>query len=250
MVIIQLGLTSKNWEVIIMKKIVIRELSIWILATTAGLLLALIISRATLAYSKSIQGEIAQNVIRFHVIANSNTPIDQSLKNTVRDGILDRYKNKINPEATIEDTRAFLVAHLEDIQLYASRIVYDEGFSYPVKVTIDKVFFPTRVYGGMSFPAGEYEALRIVIGEGYGSNWWCVMFPPLCHVEGVMHISAHVYTDTHEYTLLSNLLSDETYELINHSQDDIGIVVRFKVVEWWQERMHNESPNPTMYVLR
>ena len=231
-----------------MKRIVIREVSIWILAIALGLLLALVISRATLAYSKSIQDEISQNVIRFHVIANSDSVVDQTLKNAVRDGVLNRYKNKLDPAGTIEETRMFLNAHMEDIQSYASQIISDEGFNYPVTAKIDRIFFPTRIYGGMSFPAGEYEALRIIIGTGYGSNWWCVMFPPLCHVEVTPNIPAHVPDGVQEYTLLSSFLSEETYSIINHSQGDIGVTVRFRVVEWWQEHMNSE--NPVMYVLR
>ena len=94
----------------------------------------------------------------------------------------------------------------------------------------------------MSFPAGEYEALRIIIGNGYGGNWWCVMFPPLCYVETPGENSA-----------LSNLLSNEAYALVSHYHGNNAVTVRFRVVEWWQERMHQPEDFPNdfsrMYLL-
>lgn len=207
-----------------------KELKIWPAAILSGLLMALVITN-TRAYSESIQREISRNVIRFHVIAGSDEKGALALKDIIRDEVLEYFGGKLDPESGIEDTRAFLLEHLEDIQKYAAGLIYDMGYDYSVRTELGKVFFPTRIYGNMAFPAGVYEALRIIIEEGYGSNWWCIMFPPLCYVDAAMPYDGG-------YTLLGALLSDEVYAVINYSQGGAGVRVRFRIVEWWQERMH------------
>ena len=157
-----------------------REIKIWTLALIIGLFLAQGITRT---YAINVQNEIAENVIRFHVISNSDTAEDQNIKNIVRDGVLDRFGKNLDPAASIEETREFLQIHMCEIEKYATQLVSEHGFDYPVVGVIDRTFFPTRTYGGLSFPAGEYEALRLIVGEGAGGNWWCVMFPPLCYVD-------------------------------------------------------------------
>ena len=229
---------------IINKKTLAREIKIWLAASAFGLTLALTIATHTQAYSQNIQNEISQNVIRFHVLANSNTEYDQYLKKAVRDGILDSFGSKLDPTGSITDTRFFLQEHIDEIESYAAQLVKNHGFEYSIKSVVDRTFFPTRKYSGISFPAGEYEALRIIIGEGRGDNWWCVMFPPLCYVDGT---TANPISD--DYTLLQALLSDETYALMNHTQGSTGVTVRFKIVEWWQERMQQEQ-QPVLYVQR
>ena len=209
---------------------IIKELKLWPFAIFFGLLTALAITN-TRAYSESIQGEIAQNVIRFHVIASSDEKEAQDLKNMIRDSVLERFGSKLDPAYGIANTRAFLAENLEDIQEYAAKLIYGKGYTYPVRAELSSVFFPTRVYGNMAFPAGIYEAVRIIICEGYGGNWWCVMFPPLCYVDGAVPVDG-------EYTLLGALLSEEAYGVLNYSRGGAGVRVRFWVVEWWQEIMH------------
>jgi len=237
---------NKNKGGFFVKKIIEKEIKIWLAASVIGIFLALMITMYTQTYAKNIQNEISQNVIRFHVMANSDGTQDQILKNLVRDGILDRFGNKLDPTVGIEDTRTFLLEHIEDIRGYAAYILQNEGFDYPVKALLGNAFFPTRMYGDMAFPAGEYEALRLIIGEGRGSNWWCVMFPPLCYIEAATPSSEEIIFD--DYTLLRHLLSDETYAIMNHSQRDASVTLRFRIVEWWQERMHEEGQPPTLYI--
>jgi len=239
-----------SWEMIT------RETKIGVAASAIGLFLALAIASYTQVYAENIQSEISQNVIRFHVLANSNSAQDQALKNIVRDGILDRFGSHLNPSyntlADIDDTRTFLLENLDDIQAYAMQLIQNEGFAYSVQGVLDWSFFPTRLYGDMTFPAGEYEALRIIIGEGRGGNWWCVMFPPLCYVDVATPntVADRSVFASESYVLLQHLLSDEAYAIINHSQGDTSVTVRFKVVEWWQERMNQDSQDPSLYVRR
>ena len=227
-----------------------KEIKIWLAASVIGVFIAYGIT-ATQAYAISVQNEIADNVIRFHVIANSDDPEDQAIKNTVRDGILDRFGGMLDPKGSIEDTRMFLTENLDDIESYAAILA-----GYPVKGIVGQASFPTRTYartyartcgnsyGNLSFPAGEYEALRLIIGDGRGGNWWCVMFPPLCYVDAAT-------PEPSGQTVFGTLLSEDTYALMNHTQNGNGVTVRFKIVEWWQERLHpSDAPDASTFALQ
>ena len=209
-----------------MEKIIVREIKIWLAALVIGLTMSLLIAY-TRAYAENVQNEIADNVIRFHVLANSDSVEDQELKNIVQKGIRARFSKELGPHGSLEESRKTILAGLDEIEHTAAKLVEKNGFDYPVKVALGRTFFPSVDYGDISFPAGEYEALRIIIGEGKGGNWWCVMFPPLCYLDAASPDSA-----------LSDLLSDDTYNLMNHSKNGAKVTVRFKVVEWWQERMN------------
>lgn len=123
---------------------------------------------------------IRQSVFRVHIIANSDSQTDQQLKLTVRNRLLVLSDNLFaeckNEEQAIKLAR-------ENIDLFrdeAKKTIQQQGFDYPVKVTVDKAYFDTRVYEGFTLPAGKYDALKVVIGSGRGKNWWCVMFPAVC----------------------------------------------------------------------
>lgn len=209
---------------------VLKEMKILLAATVIGLFLASAVA-FTQAYAENVQNEIAENVIRFHVLANSGSAEDIELKNYVRDGVLARFP--LDPDVGIEGARQHLLANLTEIEEYAAYLVQSRGFDYPVYGVVGQTFFPTRTYNDLAFPAGIYEAMRIIIGEGRGGNWWCVMFPPLCYVDAAS-------------PAMDDAVSENTLALMNHSQNGAGVTVRFKVVEWWQERMH--QPNLTHYL--
>ncbi len=128
-----------------------------------------------------IQGEegIYDNVVRLHILANSDRAEDQALKLAVRDGILAEYSEAFNCESR-EDAAARVEELLPSIQKSAQKIVADHNSNTPVTVAFTREAYPERVYGDLHFPAGTYHSLRIVIGDGDGQNWWCVLFPPLC----------------------------------------------------------------------
>lgn len=129
-------------------------------------------------YSQSVTDSLSQEVIRFHVVANSDTTDDQLLKQKVRDEVIDFIEPLIKECESVDDTRYILKGSLPVIKQIAEEVVRDWGKDYEVYATLDKANFPTKSYGDIVFPAGEYEACRIVIGEGKGENWWCVMYPP------------------------------------------------------------------------
>ena len=129
---------------------------------------------------QKMQQEIAEKIIRFHVIANSDSKEDQNLKLQVRDAVggemqqlLSGIENRMECEAVLRQNR-------EQITETAERVIAQAGYDYKVETFLKEVDFPVKSYGNYTFPAGAYEALEIVIGEGAGHNWWCVMYPNMC----------------------------------------------------------------------
>lgn len=123
-------------------------------------------------------------LIRLHVIANSNTIEDQDLKYRIRDEIVKTIKEEFKSSNSIEHSRDILVDRLPEIKRISERVIEESGAYYNVEVKYGEYSFPTKYYGDFSLPAGDYEAVRVVIGQGLGKNWWCVLFPPLCFVDG------------------------------------------------------------------
>jgi stage II sporulation protein R len=158
-----------------------KDKKIIIISIAMGLIVSILVSAKN--YSDTMQSGIAEKVIRFHVLANSNEEIDQDLKLNVRDAILDKYGAAMSNFTSIDESRKFLQANILNIQEYAGSVIQDYGFSYKAKASLQNTVFPTKFYDGYVFPPGQYEALRIEIGEAKGENWWCVMFPPLCFVD-------------------------------------------------------------------
>jgi len=121
---------------------------------------------------------VSQDVLRLHVIANSDSAEDQAVKLRVRDAVL----AVVEPQESAEATRDYLLSHGDRILTAARDTLAESGFSYDVQLMLGTFDFPDRSYGDRIYPAGAYEALRVVLGSGAGQNWWCVLFPPLCIV--------------------------------------------------------------------
>ncbi len=165
----------------------------WIL--TLAIIISVIYMFNFHSSSKEAYVDIKDEVIRFHVRANSDTEEDQALKLKVRDRILNETKPLFENSKSIEETRAIVKENLNNIKSIAEEVVEQEGKDYKVDIYFGMESFPTRKYGEIVFPAGEYETLLITIGEGKGQNWWCVMFPPLCFVEMNHGVAVNVDDD-------------------------------------------------------
>lgn len=178
-----------------------------------------------LSYVSAVSSGLSSNVLRLHVIANSDSDSDQALKYIVRDKVLE-YVNASTSGATCKEDLLNML-DLDSIKKVAEQAIYDNGYSYPVSVELGYFEFPTKTYGDISLPAGFYDALRVKIGEASGKNWWCVMFPPLCFVD----VSSGIVPDSSKEILQENLDSEE-YGLIS---DDSGeIKFKFKLIELLQ----------------
>lgn len=189
-------------------------------------LLFLFICVSAISYVNAVSTNIADNVFRLHVIANSDSEEDQNLKYIVRDAILN-HVNEIGTSATSKEELISML-DLENIKQIAKQTIYEQGYDYDVSVEIGNFSFPTKTYGDISLPSGFYDALRVKIGSAEGKNWWCVMFPPLCFVD----ISSGIVPDTSKKTLQSNMDTEE-YKLISNNNDS-QISFKFKLIEMLQ----------------
>ncbi len=144
----------------------------WISATALlglAIVLALVIPTAHSAQADS-------GILRLHILANSDSPVDQQVKLQVRDALL----NVLPACDSADEAEAYLKTHGKEVLAIAEKTLRDNGFSYGAQLLLGDCDFPTRTYGNVTYPAGEYRALRVVLGNGAGQNWWCVLFPPLC----------------------------------------------------------------------
>lgn len=124
----------------------------------------------------------APDPFRLHVIANSNTARDQEVKLMVRDALLAESFEGMEACHNKEEAHAYAQAHLEELTQTANRVLKEQGMPYRAQVLVGEADFPEKTYGDVTYPAGRYDALRVILGEGKGENWWCVLFPPLCIV--------------------------------------------------------------------
>ncbi len=194
-----------------------------------GLLLTFAFSvHGALAYSNTVQESLASDVIRFHVRANSNTDTDQNLKVMVKDKILEHFKTDLQASQNRNETKIFLAENISAIEEFAKKVIREQGYNYNVNAFMTNEYFPTKAYGDVKLPAGDYDALRIDIGNADGNNWWCVMFPPLCFVDVSLK-----EIPKEEKEQLKNILTDDEFELITSKEETVKI--KFKVVELIQE---------------
>ena len=175
-----------------------------------------------------IQKEIADSIIRFHVRANSDSEEDQELKILVKNRIVQFLEKELQNAASLDEARNILYDVKDEIAGIALEVIREEGYEYNVNVYFEQSYFPMKVYGDMSFPPGEYEAFRVDIGDAYGKNWWCVLYPPLCFVDSTYSV---VPDDTKSQ--FQDVLSDEAYRAI--TMDDLEentYEFRFKFLEF------------------
>lgn len=187
------------------------------------LLFALIlIFVAFMGICEAVSEDISDGIVRLHIIANSNSEEDQAVKLKIRDEIIEYARSYENID--IE----FVNEHKEEIKTIADRILSENEFSYKSYVKTGKFNFPTKTYENITLPKGEYDAVKIVLGEGGGENWWCVMFPPLCFTG-----SAEGVLSEEDKEKLKNTMSDAEYEII--SDENIKFKPAFRAIELWAE---------------
>lgn len=178
-------------------------------------------------YSQALSYNLSDSVFRLHIIANSDSSADQELKLKVRDNIIEYMNTLTSSSSDKKDVISMVNNHLDSFKEIALNTIKENGYNYDVNIEIGNFHFPTKSYGDISFPAGNYDALKIEIGDAIGQNWWCVLFPPLCFVNS----STGVVPDDSKNTLKENINS-ESYEIIsegNNSNDNTSdIKIKFK----------------------
>lgn len=186
-----------------------------------ALLLALAAVLLWGAWTAHRQDDLAQKMIRLHVIANSDSQEDQALKLQVRDKVLLQATTILEESDNMTQAMRILNGSLPEIEHIATQEIRAQGYDYGVTASLENTEFPTKEYDGFRLPSGEYLALRVVIGDGAGKNWWCVVFPPLCTTAA---------TDL-EDTAIAAGWENEDVSLVTE-QD--GYVLKFRAVELWE----------------
>lgn len=167
-----------------------------------------------MAAEAKAQREIADEVLRFHVLANSDSEEDQELKLMVRDTILHYMKSELPENADLAETEKWVKSHLEQMEDLGKQIVVDQGYEYGVRAELETCYFPKKSYGDMTFPSGNYRALRVSIGQADGHNWWCVLYPNLCFTDSV-----HAVVPEDEKEKIRAVLSEDDYEVLTATSD-------------------------------
>ena len=196
-----------------------KRLKIWEIILLVGLLAFL----ASGAMALRTQDDLSNKVVRLHVLANSDSEEDQALKLLVRDAVLERAEDVLVQTSDRAEAEGKLRGQLLEFERAAADVIREEGYDYTVTVELADTEFPTRAYDGFTLPAGEYLALRVLIGEAAGQNWWCVVFPPLCTAAAA---------DT-SVSAMATGFTEEEIKLI--TEEDSGYILKFKVVEFWEE---------------
>lgn len=155
---------------------------------------------------------ISNKIIRFHVLANSNSDEDQQLKIKVKDKIIEYIFPKLKNSNSLEESRQVLADNEEEIIKIANKCIKENGYNYSVTIEFKRENFPEKNYGNITLPQGEYEAFRVLIGQALGENWWCVMFPPICFVD--ITKGQVSYDETED--AMKEILTDEEFREINN----------------------------------
>lgn len=175
-----------------------------------GVLIGILVTGLLVNAKKNeMQGELAAQVFRFHVLANSDSEEDQALKMKVKEAVIAYMKQELPESDCVETTKQWARENLLQIEEVAAGIIAEEGYEYQVKAEVTSCDFPDKTYGDITFPAGEYEALRIEIGLAEGQNWWCVLYPNLCFIDSVHAIVPKKGKDE-----LKKVLEEDTYEMV------------------------------------
>ena len=174
------------------------------------------------------QQGIAEKILRFHILANSDSDKDQKVKEKVRDAIGNYLAPQLENARDRSDTKNIVTTHMGDIVTVAEETLEKEGYSYGASARLATVDFPVKTYGSYTFPAGEYEALEITLGEGNGHNWWCVLYPNMCF-QGTVY---EVVEEEADEALREVLTPEEYADVFNERNYQI----RFRFAEVLQKR--------------
>ena len=191
------------------------------------LLLAFLFTMAGQRQSdEAMAARIAPEILRFHVLANSDSDEDQQLKLRVRTLLLDSIYEELGENASLDDTKEYVLANKDSLEQEAEDYMKAEGYDYPAHMEVTECYFPTKTYGDMVFPCGTYDAVRVEIGKGKGHNWWCVLYPPLCFVD-----STYAVVPDSSREIVRASLDAADYQALLKKQPEVHIRIRSKFLE-------------------
>lgn len=182
----------------------------YIVCVVIGILFSIFATTGVVrAKQLQVQESLAEQVFRFHVLANSDSEEDQALKMKVKEAVIDFMKAELPDSESAEETKAWAEENLGQLKAVAESVIAKEGYAYPVELKVTNCDFPEKTYGDITFPAGAYEALRIEIGEAKGQNWWCVLYPNLCFIDAI-----HAVVPEEGKEELKEVLDEDAYEMV------------------------------------
>lgn len=189
------------------------------------------------------QKQIANEILRFHILANSDTNLDQQVKLKMKDIVVKKVQELLKNTKTKEEAKTILKKNLKEIEAIVKEGLKKEGMEETVTAEIEKRVFPVKIYGDMIFPAGEYEALDVKLGEAKGKNWWCVMYPSLCLIDGTYQVVPDEAKSDLEEKLEEKtfrLLIDDKQEMISkineeedkNTEEALPVEYHFQLWDW------------------
>ena len=190
---------------------------------------AVITYKSSMAAENRLQEDLARQIIRFHVRANSDSERDQQLKLKVKDRVVEYMSPLLENSESIEESKEILSQSVDTIKEIAVQALNEEGADNSVNVYFEESYFPMKSYADVTFPPGVYEAFRIDIGDSLGKNWWCVLYPPLCFVDS----SCGVLPDESKQKI-KNILTEDEYNAITDTQ----YVYRFKILTFLNDWLY------------
>lgn len=173
-----------------------------------------------------LQPEIAEKILRFHVLANSDSEEDQNVKKQVRDAVGQLMGPKLADSRNLKETEEIVQQSMDEIVEVATETLEANGYDYGASARLANVEFPVKSYGDYTFPAGEYEALQVTLGAGQGHNWWCVLYPNMCFQGSVYE----VVEDDAKEALREVLTAEEYADVFTQGKFEI----RFKFLEYFR----------------
>lgn len=180
----------------------------------ASLITGFLCRQATVRAQEKTQAHLAQEVLRFHVLANSDSEEDQALKMQVKEQVLSWLEEQLPEDLDVEETADWIRAHTDMLEELSAQVIEESGFSYAVSAAVTTCYFPEKTYGDITFPAGNYKALRIEIGAAEGQNWWCVLYPDLCFLDAV-----NAVVPEEGKQKLRQVLTEEEYSQVTAAED-------------------------------
>ncbi len=169
------------------------------------------------------EGEIYENTLRLHVLANSDSTEDQNLKLLVRDALVEKTADLASDCSNIAEAKQMYSDNIEMLKETAEEVIRQEGREDEVTVTLSEEYYPERQYGNVRLPSGRYSSLKVNIGESRGQNWWCVLFPPLC-----------VEAAEAEEELVATGFTPNQIKVLTDSETP-KYVIRFRILEWFED---------------
>lgn len=185
---------------------------------------------------ENMAAKISPEILRFHVLANSNSNEDQKLKLEVKSLLIDTINKGLPADAGKEETCTYIKEHQSDLEQTAETYMKQAGYDYPVAVALTNCYFPTKAYGDVVLPCGNYDAAEVVIGSGRGRNWWCVLYPQLCFVNASYGVVPEASKE-----LLRNVLTQEEYlAILDNRNERLQVEVHFKMLDVMKDKIRKK----------